>query len=174
MKINCTVYVACRMTGRDKAEQIDRAQYVFRILRAYGMNPISPVFDEGVDYKKGEPLIPMCAKELLEHWERDKYIIRRVAHVVLLDGADEASIGMTREYGLNRYCLWKPTIILWERQRGINVSHFEDDLSTYSLVKAVDIIASRFGTPWKRRVWRAKMLLRSLPRWIVDQLYAWR
>jgi hypothetical protein len=162
------------MTGRDKAEQIDRAEYVCRILRALGLNPISPVFNEEVDYKKGETLLPMCVEDLRRHWEGDKYIIRRVAHVVLLDGADEASIGMTREYGLNRYCLWKPTIILWERQRGINVSHFEDDLSTYSLVEAADIIANLFGTPWKRRVWRIKMLLRSLPQWIIDQLYAWR
>jgi hypothetical protein len=162
------------MTGRDKAEQIDRALYVCDKCKQWGLTPISPVFDEEVEYKKGEALIPMCPNELKQHWERDKYIIRRVAHVVLLDGADEASIGMIREYGLNRYCLWKPTIILWERPRGINVSYFEDDFSTYELSDSLNLIYTKFGTPWKRRVWRAKMLLRSIPRWVVDQLFAWR
>lgn len=169
----CVVYIACRMTGRDRKEMVSRALHVCWELERFGLTPISPVLEEGVTPTQGT-LVPASREELKGNWTRDKYIIRRMAHVVLLDGADEGSIGMSREYGLNRYCLWKPTVVLWGKHRGLTVADFEDDLATDYLSDAIDLIVKNFSTPWKRRKWRIKMLLHSLPKWCIDQLYAWR
>lgn len=161
------------MTGRCRAEQVARAHEVVATFKQFGLTAISPVISEGVENKPG-PLIPNSESELLGNWTRDKYLIARKAHVVLLDGADEGSIGMAREYAYNRYALWKPTIILWNEPRGFTVAAFEDDAIVYSLIDAAATIAIHFATRRQRWAWRIKMLARSLPKWIVNQLYAWR
>jgi len=162
------------MTGRDKAEQVARALFVCKRLREVGLTPISPVICERVAAEPGVALQPGTVESLRANWRWDKHIIRRVAHVVLIDGADEGSVGVAREYALNRYCLWKPTVLLWNVNRGLTVSKFEDDLSTDNLQTAITLILQRFSTPARRRIWRLRMLLRSLPTWIFDQIYAWR
>ena len=173
MKNNCIVYVACRMTGRCRAEQVERAEDVCDVLRTYGLTPVSPVISEGVQPIPGE-LVPNSREELLGNWTRDKILISRVAHVVLLDGADEGSVGMAREHGYNRYSLWKPTVVLWNNPRGYTVADFEDDMVAISLSDAAEFISLNFGTRRKRIAWRIRMLARCLPKWIVNQIYAWR
>lgn len=171
--MSCSVYVACKMTGRSRVEQINRAQAVCDYLQFCGLTPISPVFSEGVKPTQGE-LFPASREELLGNWKRDKELISRECHVVLLDGADEGSIGMSREHGYNRYSLWKPTVVLWNKPRGITVAEFEDDHVAYSLVEAAWFIQKNFGTRLKRWKWRVKIINRSLPRWIWNQILAWR
>jgi hypothetical protein len=173
MKNNCCVYIACRMTGRDRVEQVRRARYICDQLKQAGITPISPVIDEKVPATPG-PLIPASREELRGHWTRDKHIITRLAHVILFDGADEGSVGMGREYGFARYALWKPTIILWHSNRGITVADFEDDAIVLDIPHAIKVIYANYFTRSQRWRWRAKMLARSFPKWILRQIYAWR
>ncbi len=161
------------MTGRDRREQIARARSAINVLYAFGITGISPVVTEGVEPIPGD-LTTTCKEMLRGHWTRDKHLISRVCHVTLLDGADEGSVGMAREHGYNRYSLWKPTVVIWNQPRGYTVADFEDDHVCFSLYEAAKYIRDNFLTRRQRWVWRIKMLVRSLPKWIINQLYAWR
>ena len=170
-KLNCNVYVATKMTGRDKAEMVQRAYYVCDVLRHWGLTPISPVIEEEVPKNEGL-LLQSSNEQLKKFWKRDKDIIVYQAHVVLCDEADNKSLGMEREYGFSRYCLWKPTLTILPK--GINVACFEDDIVVQTVDAAASIIAQNWGTCKKRWVWRIKMLVRTLPRWFWRQIIAWR
>lgn len=167
-----TAYIACRMTGRDRSEQVKRARYVCAILRQYGIDPISPVLAENVKDEPG-PLINDDRARLAGFWKRDKEIIRYEAHVILIDGAHEKSFGVEREYSLSRWLLWKPTVLLMPKLP-LTVVDFEDDYVAHTLEEAGEYIRANYGTFWKRVVWRVKMLSRCLPKFIFDQLYQFR
>lgn len=170
--IDCVVYCATRMTGRSKHDQVKRAQYVCQILKQYGLTPISPVLEENVD-DSPEVLVNDNKEKLEGFWRRDKYIIRRIAHVVLVDGAHEKSMGVEREYALSRFCIWKPTVLIMPNI-GLSVSDFEDDYRTNDVHIAGAFIQHKFGTQWRRINWRIRMLAKSLPLWLLDQVCAWR
>lgn len=165
------VYISCRMTGRDKAEQVRRAKYVCSILRQYGIDPISPVLAENVENKPG-PLINDNYERLKGFWARDKQILRYESHVMLFDQAQDKSFGCERELGLQRYCLWKPIVLLMP-DMGLTVASIEDDAIVHNVHDAGRIIRERWGTWDKRVMWRIKMLYRTLPTWIKGQVYAW-
>jgi len=171
--VDCVVYIACRMTNRDRHEQIERAQYLCQIARGFGLTPISPVLEEGVEDKPG-PLVTNDPVFLRKVWAADKAIMAYRAHVTLMDGGDEGSVGMGREYGFNRYGLWKPTITLWGKDRGLTVAEWEDDGIFMSPRGALAFIAANYGTRLKRWRWRLAMLVRTLPRFLKRQVYAWR
>jgi hypothetical protein len=171
-KINCKVYVACRMTGRSKREQVERARYMCQVLKAYNLTPISPVLEENIQ-PEDAILVQTTDTDLAQYWARDKEIMSYEAHVTLMDGGDEGSVGMGREYGFNRYALWKPTITLWSQDRGITVAQFEDDAIFLSAHEAAAYIAVNFGTRWKRWKWRLKMLRKSIPTFLKRQGAAW-
>jgi hypothetical protein len=167
-----SVYIACKMTGRDKQEMLDRATHVCSVLKLYGITPISPVVEEGVKNEPGN--LEQSSKEQLRgFWRRDKHIIRNMAHVVLLDEANRKSTGMEREYGYCRYALWKPVVTLMPNT-GFTVADFEDDLVVRTVEEAAELIQRNWGTGWKRFIWRIKMLNRSLPKWVAGQMLAWR
>lgn len=170
--MSCSIYIACRMTGRDKAEMVKRAEYVCSVLKKYGLTPISPVLEENVKPKKGK-LVNTNRGRLKLFWKRDKEIIRKEAHVVLVDGAHDKSFGVEREYGLNRWNLWKPTVLVMP-YKGLTVADFEDDYCTDDIESAAEIIQEKFGTRWKRWKWRSRMLNRCVPAWLWNQILAWR
>ena len=170
--MSVTVYTATRMTGRDRHEQVVRAKHVKAVLEQYGITVISPVLEESVADVPG-PLVNDSESRLAGFWARDKFIIRRIAHVVLIDGAHDKSYGVEREYALNRWNLWKPTVLIMPNV-GLTVSKFEDDSVTDDLHIAGEFIRARYGTWFKRFKWRLGMLNRSLLGWIVDQIYAFR
>jgi hypothetical protein len=172
MNGNVSVYVACQMTGRDRHEQVKRAKHVKSVLEQYGIKVISPVLEESVEDVPG-PLVNDSESRLKGFWSRDKYVIRRIAHVVLVDGAQDKSYGVEREYGLSRWNLWKPTVLLCPKM-GLTVAQFEDDMMTDNLHIAGMFIRARFGTRWKRIKWRLAMLKRCLPKRIIDEFYSWR
>ena len=169
----CKIYIACKMTGRDKLEMNKRAEYVCKTLQEYGLTPISPVLEEKVEAKEGK-LINNDKERLQGFWKRDKEIIAKEAHVVLMDHAEMKSFGMEREYGYNRFCLWKPTVIMVPPNTPLSVAQFEDDAFYYSVHHAAQEIARLWGTRTRRWIWRIKMLNRALPSWIYLQLLAWR
>ena len=172
-KIDVVVYQATKMSGRDRHEQVSRARHIVDVFALYGVKVISPVLEENVPDEPG-PLVETNYARLKKNWARDKEIIAYEAHVTLMDGGDEGSVGMGREYGLNRYGLWKPTITLWNKDRGLTVAEFEDDKIFVDEYAAAYYIADTFGTRWKRWKWRVAMLIRSLPTFLKRQIYAFR
>src|SRR5579859_336511 len=108
---SCIVYVGCKMTGRDRADMVERANFVCGVLKQYGLIPISPVLEESVPNKPGK-LVNHDSQQVHGFWRRDKWILRRVARVNWLDYGDMKSFGMEREYCLSRGVLWKPTVML--------------------------------------------------------------
>jgi len=166
------IYLATKMTGKDKKEQVEHAQYVTEVLKKYDVQVVSPVLEEKVLALPG-PLLNTDEKKLKGFWKRDKEIITREVHAVVIDGADQKSFGVEREYGLSRYCMWKPTV-LYMPKTFLNVSQFEDDWVSDDLEAIGKYLQDNFGTRTKRIIWRIKMLARSLPKWIVDQMYQFR
>ncbi len=84
------------------------------------------------------------------------------------------SFGIEREYMLQRGVLWKPVVLVVTPGTALSVAEFEDDAVMYSVDQAAKYINKMWGTRWKRWKWRFLMLNRSFPRWIFDQLVAWR
>lgn len=164
------VYVACKMTGRDKVEMVERAKFGVSVFEKYGIKAISPVLKEEVS---GEgKLINNDKERLARFWADDKYIIRRVAHAVVFDQAEMSSFGMTREYSLNRGTLWKPSVIVTTAPASVAI--FEDDAVVSSLNAAASLMSRQWGSRWKRWIWRTKMINRSLLKFLLDQLWSWR
>lgn len=172
--MSCSVYIATPMTGRSRQEQISRALYLCSVLTQYGLKGISPVIEEGVENKPGV-LLQNSEERLKGFWNRDKDIMSYRARVTLIDGGDEGSVGVGREHGFNRYCLWKPTVVIWKKDRGITVAKFEDDaLFVNDEHEAAIFIQRNWGTWNKYVIWRIKMLTRTLPKWLWRQIYAFK
>ena len=171
--VDVVTYVACKMSGRDKPEMTKRAEYVCKTLEEHGITAISPVVEEEVKPEQGK-LVNHDKERLRGYWIRDKEIIIKEAHVVLMDHAEMKSFGMEREFGLSRYTLWKPTIILVPANTPLSVAQFEDDEIFYSVHHAAQEIVRQWGTRFDRIVWRAKLLNRTLPRFLYRQFLAWR
>lgn len=169
----CNVYGACPMTGRDRKQQVMRAKYIKAMFAQKGLNLISPVLEENVPAIKG-PLIQESATQLEQYWKRDKEIIAYEAHVVFVDGADEGSVGVGREYAFSRYTLWKPTVLLWNKPRGVTVAQFEDDFVVSDPLDAAILIKELWGTWEKRMWWRFKLLVRTLPVFLYRQIAQFR
>lgn len=170
---NCAVYVACAMSGENKPEMVARARRVCEILAEESLTPISPVIEEQVKEEPGK-LINSDKPRLKGFWSRDKHIIVWMSHVVFWDHAEKHSFGATREYGLNRYCIWKPTVIYVAPGTPTSVAEWEDDAIFTSVHEAAKFIRETWGSRWNRWTWRTKMLNRTLPGWLVRQVAAWR
>lgn len=169
---SCRVYVACKMTSRDKAEMHRRAKFVCEVFAAYGLKAVSPVLEEQIKDEPGR--LVNHDKELLHsHWKRDKDIVRYETRVTVLDHAEMKSFGMEREYGLNRYCLWKPTLILIPQGTPLSVAQFEDDQIFYSAHSLAAYVSAHWGSRWSYWRWRLMLLIRKLPRFVFDQFYQW-
>lgn len=167
-----TIYLATKMTGRDKKEQVERAQYISDLFATYGIKVLSPILEEKVLAVTG-PLINDNEARLRDFWKQDKFIIRRLAHAVVIDGAEQKSFGVEREYMLSRGVLWKPTILLMPKTF-LNVSQFEDDFISDDPHTVAQYLHDVHGTLLKRWKWRINMLAKSLPKWLLDQAYQWR
>ncbi len=161
------------MTGCSKDELVARANRVCEIFREFGLNPISPVIEENVADKPVK-LINADKVQLAQYWKRDKEIIISEAHVMFWDHAEQKSFGCEREYGLNRFCLWKPTVIYVPKGTPTSVSEWEDDKVVNSVHEAAKYIAETWGTQEKRVQWRLAMLKRTLPKWLYHQWLAFR
>jgi hypothetical protein len=161
------------MSGRDKAEMVHRAQFVVETLAIFGIRGISPVLEEGVKAESTK-LINYDKEQVRGFWARDKYIIRYISHAVLFDHAEMTSLGMTREYCLNRGVLWRPTAVLLEKGTPTSVAQWEDDLLGYSVHMMAAEMSRRWGSRYRRITWRLTMISRSLPKWVLGQLYGFR
>lgn len=170
---NCKVYIATKMTGCDKDALVKRAERVCEIFREYELEPISPVVEEKV---KDEPikLINADKERLAKFWKRDKQILIEEAHVMFWDHAEQKSFGVEREYALNRFCLFNPTVIYVPPGTPTSVAEWEDDYIFNSVHAAAEYIVKHWGTRNKRLIWRLNMLNRCVPRFIYRQLLQFR
>lgn len=169
---SCRIYNACKMTGRDKAEQVHRAHFVCSVQAIHGIIPISPVLEEKVE-PDNVKLVNHDKERLHGFWKRDKDIIRYECRGIVLDHGEMKSFGMEREYCLSRGVLWKPTFMLVPPGTPLSVAQFEDDMIFHSAEEMAKYIEKHIGSRWNYWKWRCRMLNRSLLRWLYDQLYQW-
>ncbi len=169
--LTCRCYIATKMTHVNRRHLVSHAKRVCAIYRKAGIEPISPVIEERVQVRKGK-LENLSKIRLHKKWQDDKQIITWRAHAVVMDGADLKSFGMEREYGLNRYWLWKPTISVMEKQ-GLTVADFEDDKIYTEHEAAAHYLSQKHGNVYKRAKWRLLMINRSLPKFMFAQLWQW-
>lgn len=164
-------YVACKMTGRNRRKMIARAKFICRKLKKCGVEPISPVIEEKIKARPGK-LKQLSKTGLHKKWTEDKNIITWKAHAVIVDGADDKSFGVEREYGLSRYWLYNPTLLRMPDQ-GITVALFEDDLISDDIEAIAHYLVEHYGNIYKRWKWRLWILNRCLPKSLLAKAWQW-
>jgi len=161
-------YTAQSMTGRMCDEMIVEAHMLERVLGNYGIRILNPVLAE-LDIIPNEHIrLPSVPPEILEKvWYMDKQMIRE-ADVLIDYKTHNKSDGSNNEVGYSRFCLWKPTIRVWEGP-GALISRMEHDIVVPTLIEAVCLINERWGDYGKLRKWRTEMLIEKYPRWLAHQ-----
>jgi hypothetical protein len=168
----CRVYIACRMTHRNRREMIQRAKYVSAIFKKAGVEAISPVLRERVPARPGKLKNPSKIR-LFKKWTDDKDILCWEAHGMAWDEAQDKSTGAEREHGINRYLWWKPTVIILPEPHGITVAVFEDDLISGDVEAVAHYFSEHHGNLYKRWKWRLMLLNRCLVKFVVGQIWQW-
>lgn len=168
----CRVYVACRMTGRNRREMIKRAKFVEMVFNKAGIEAISPVLREHVQARRGT-LQNLSKLRLFKKWTDDKNILAWECHGMAWDLANEKSMGAEREYGICRFLWWKPVVAIVPEQHGLTVASFEDDLISGDIEAVAHYFAEKHGNLYKRWKWRLAILNRSLVKFIAGQLWQW-
>jgi hypothetical protein len=163
-------YICHGMTGRTGEELIKESLHALEVCQHYGITPLDPVIEEAV--KLNSTKLQSANDVLPKLWSKDKEMIRR-AHVLIDITASKKSEGCSHELGYARYNLWKPVIRVskeYARNQNISIANLEDDLIVASVEQAAYFAQLRWGTFTKRLVWRVKMLLRCVPKWLLYQL----
>jgi hypothetical protein len=166
----CRVYIACRMTGRNRKEMIERAKYITGLFREAGIEAISPVLRERVQARPGV-LKNLSKLKLYKKWTEDKDILAWECHGMAWDFAQEKSGGAEREYGITRFLWWKPVAAIIPEPHGLTVAEFEDDLISGDVEAVAHYFREQHGNLYKRWKWRLAMLNRSLFKFIIGQLW---
>lgn len=161
-------YTCQSMTGRMCDEMIVEARMLERVLGNYEIEILNPVLAE-LEYIPNEHiLLPHVPEETLrKFWYMDKQMIRD-ADILIDYKTQNKSDGSNNEVGYNRFCLWKPTIRVWDGP-GALISRMEHDIIVPNLIEAVKLIQEKFGTYEKLKAWRLDMLSRSYPKWAEHQ-----
>ncbi len=168
--IMITCYVARAMSGKIKEDVVREAKADKEFLEKAGFKVLCPVFEEGVEPTK--QILRSSKQAMDRYWSRDKQMIRE-AHVIFNMSPDQPSLGVIREYGYARYCLWKKVISVFPPDKipaKAAICHYEDDYVTDSLLDAIGEAYRTHGTWLKRFNWRISMLNRCLVKWFWYQL----
>lgn len=162
-----SIYTCQRMTGRYCDEMRNEAEMLKRTLDNYGFDILNPVLEEGVPNE--HVLLENVPAETLErYWRRDKEMIRE-SDIVIDYMTQNKSDGSNKEVGYNRFCLWKPTVRIWDGPGGL-ISRIEDDIVVEKLSEALNIINAKWGTYEKLGQWRHEMWNRCFPKWYNYQM----
>lgn len=156
-------YTCQRMTGRYCDEMLREAEMLKRILTNYEISILNPVLEEGIP-DVHELLDNVHPGKLAEFWRRDKEMIRE-ADIVIDYMTMNKSDGSNKEVAYNRFCLWKPTVRVWDGAGGL-ISRLEDDIVVPNILNAVTLINEKWGTYEKLGQWRTEMLERCYPKWL--------
>jgi len=161
------IYTCQRMTGRECIEMRAEADMLVRVGEVRGFQILNPVIEENIPYE--HKLLENVQQEKLEkYWKRDKEMIRE-ADILLDYKTQNLSDGSNKEVGYNRFCLWKPTVRVWDG-KGALISRIEDDLVIPTLAEAMDVITDKWGTYEKLGEWRLQLFERSFPKWLDYQV----
>lgn len=166
-KVDVSVYEAIGMTGRKKRDMYNESMSAKITLEKYGIKAISPVLEEGI-VPDDQDLIPLTPQELETQWYRDKELIRQ-SNVVLDLAGSLKSEGVTHEIGYARFFLFRPVVRVYPKL-GISIARIEDDGIYETVEEAAQDIVARWGTKWKRGLWRFPKLVRGLPKFLWYQL----
>jgi hypothetical protein len=168
-KPTVSFYLATPMTGRTGKELWDELLMTRPIYEKHGIEVISPIEKEGISPDKAI-IKDRTEEEMIEIWKhKDKGQIRST-NVFVYMASKLTSQGVMKEYALARGVCWKPTIGIY--LHGVKpgfITKAEDDVVALSHEEAAKIIITRWGTRWKRFVWRVNMINRSIPSWIWQQ-----
>ncbi len=156
------IYSAVRMTGRFCDELLRESEMLVRVGNNYGFTILNPVLEESIPDE--HKILENVPQETLERfWLRDKEMIRE-SDVLIDYCTNNKSDGANKELAYNRFCLWKPTIRVWEGP-GALISKIEDDIVVSSYIEALQIVRECWGSYEKLKEWRMGMLESSYPRW---------
>lgn len=164
------IYVARAMTGRVKEEVVNDARRDKEFLEKAGIEVLCPVISEGVEPTK--QVLRSSKQAMDRYWQRDKEMIRE-ADILLNMSPDQPSLGVIREYGYARYCLWKKVISVFPVGKvpaKAAICHYEDDYVTDDMMDAVGEAYRTHGTFLKRLKWRFSMINRCLLKWLFYQV----
>jgi hypothetical protein len=169
-KPTVSFYLATPMTGRTGKELWDELLATRPIYEKHGIEVISPIEKEGIAPDK-IIIKDRTEEEMIEIWKhKDKGQIRST-NVFVYIASKLTSQGVMKEYCLARGVCWKPTVGIY--LHGIKpgfITKAEDDAAVTSHEEAAKLIMFRWGTRWKRCLWRLKMLNRSIPAWLGQQI----
>ena len=161
-----SAYTSQRMTGRMCDEMRVEADMLVRVGQNYNIKVLNPVIEEGIPYEHTS--LENVPQETLEHfWRRDKEMIRE-SDVVIDYLTMNMSDGSNKEVAYSRWCLWKPTVRVWNGKGGL-ISRIEDDIVVSTYIDALILINERWGTHQKLGQWRYSMLTRCFPKWLEYQ-----
>lgn len=161
-----SAYTCQRMTGRYCDEMLREAEMLSRVGLNYGVNVLNPVLEEGIP-DVHEVLDNVHPGKLEQFWHRDKEMIRE-SDIVIDYMTMNKSDGSNKEVAYNRFCLWKPTVRVWDGKGGL-ISRLEDDIVVGSYVEALQLATERWGTYEKLKQWRIEMIVRCYPKWAAYQ-----
>lgn len=168
------IYVARAMSGRVKEDVVNDAKKDKEFFEKAGLTVLCPVTEEHVEPTKQ---VLRASKQAMDrYWNRDKEMIRQ-AHILFNMSPDQPSLGVIREHGYARYCLWKKVISVFPPGKlpsKAAVCHYEDDYVTDDVMDAVGEAYRTHGTLFKRLKWRLSMLNRCLAKWLLYQLKEWK
>ena len=167
--VRCSLYCATAMTGRTGKDLWAEVQTVQPIYEKHGLTFITPIIGEGIEPDK-EKIKDRTNAEMLTIWKKkDKQQIRD-ANVFVYICPKYTSQGIMKEYCLARGVCWKPTIGVYLDIHPGFITREEDDIVASSHEEAAQLIAKRFGTRTKRNIWRLKLLIKKVPKWLKQQI----
>lgn len=172
-------YIAHAMTGRSGEDMLAESKLAAYALANWNIEALDPVIAEGIT-----PAVKKLGTEIRGgkgddyerfkgYWKRDKEMIRE-AHVLIDMTPHMKSEGVSHEIGYARYFLWKPVVRVGNAFPLISVAHFEDDILATDIWDAAVKINDKFGTFWKRFVWRVKLYNRCILKALWYKLGEWK
>jgi hypothetical protein len=166
----CTVYLAQPMSGYDKEDMVQVVKMAKFVFEQYGLQVWSPVIQEGVS---GRGPLDTPSSDLDWIWPMDKSALRWKCFVFVNLEADKKSFGCENEYGIMRYCYWRPSLLVSVKHAAgyKSIASYEADALLGELHSAARHIRDNWGTFWQRRLWQARMYSRSSVNWLL--IHTW-
>lgn len=161
-----SIYLACSMTGLTGYKIWQDYRRRKKIYRRYGIRVNSPVPGEGIKATR-RPLPNRPGHVGQQIWAKDKLLIRK-SNVMVYPLLKRRSQGCEWELVLSRGAYWKPTVYLHDTPGFI--SREQSDIVCETDQQAARLIVKQFGSRFKRLIWRFKMLNKSLPKWLGQQI----
>lgn len=165
------LYTARGMSGRPDGVVAEESARDKAFFEACGFVVLCPCDAEGV--KNTGKVLLAGREKMAEYWFiKDKPMIR-AADVVVNCTPTLVSFGVLHEMVLSRGVYWKPTAWLFPQgslPHDGSIVRFEGDVVADNPLDLATAIYAKWGTRKKRLVWRLKMLARSAPKWVWDQI----